>query len=255
VFENAIEADGLVKRYGEVQALDGLDLSVVAGTVFGLLGPNGAGKTTTLRMLTTLLAPDGGTALIDGLDVTEKPMEARRRLGVLPDARGIYPRLTTREHARYAGELHGIPKQKLEERIDRLIDQLDLSTIADRRTEGFSNGERVKVALARALVHSPHNVILDEPTNGLDVLATRAVRELIQRLKREGKCVVFSSHVMQEVSALCDRIVVIARGRVVADGTPAELRARAGTESLEEAFVSIIGSDKGLVGSEAGLVQ
>jgi sodium transport system ATP-binding protein len=250
-----IEARRLHKRFGNIVAVDEVSFVAADGIVTGLLGPNGAGKTTTLRMLTTLLAPDGGTALIDGLDVTQKPMEARRRLGVLPDARGIYPRLTTREHARYAGQLHGIPKQKLEERVDHLIDELGLASIADRRTEGFSNGERVKVALARALVHSPHNVILDEPTNGLDVLATRAVRELIQRLKREGKCVVFSSHVMQEVSALCDRIVVVARGRVVADGTPAELRARAGTESLEEAFVSIIGSDQGLVGSEEGLVR
>jgi len=182
-------------------------------------------------------------------------MEARRRLGVLPDARGLYPRLTAREHARYAGRLHGMPKQLLEQRIEELVQQLDLASIADRRTEGFSNGERVKVALARALVHSPRNVLLDEPTNGLDVLATRAVRDLIRKLKADGKCVVFSSHVMQEVSALCDRIVVVAHGRVVADGTPDELKARAGTASLEEAFISIIGSDKGLVVSEKGLVQ
>jgi sodium transport system ATP-binding protein len=242
-----IEARALHKRFGDVTAVAEVSFRAEDGVVTGLLGPNGAGKTTTLRMLATLIVPDGGTALVDGIDVTRDPMEARRRLGVLPDARGLYPRLTTREHARYAGELHGIPRQALEQRIDELVRELDLSSIDNRRTEGFSNGERVKVALARALVHSPRNVILDEPTNGLDVLATRAVRELIRKLKQEGRCVVFSSHVMQEVSALCDRIVVVARGRVVADGTPDELRARAGTQSLEEAFVSIIGSDKGLV--------
>jgi sodium transport system ATP-binding protein len=242
-----IEARSLHKEFGAIKAVDQVTFRADDGVVTGLLGPNGAGKTTTLRMLTTLIAPDSGQALIDGIDVTRDPMEARRRLGVLPDARGLYPRLTAREHARYAGQLHGIPKKVLEERIEQLVQQLDLSAIADRRTEGFSNGERVKVALARALVHGPRNVLLDEPTNGLDVLATRAVRDLIRKLKADGKCVVFSSHVMQEVSALCDRIVVIAHGRVVADGTPDELRARAGTSNLEEAFISIIGSDKGLV--------
>jgi sodium transport system ATP-binding protein len=242
-----IEARALHKEFGAVKAVDDVTFRAEDGVVTGLLGPNGAGKTTTLRMLTTLIIPDSGSALIDGIDVTQDPMEARRRLGVLPDARGLYPRLTAREHARYAGQLHGISKVLLEKRIDELIQQLDLQSIADRRTEGFSNGERVKVALARALVHSPRNVLLDEPTNGLDVLATRAVRDLIRKLKAEGKCVVFSSHVMQEVSALCDRIVVVAHGRVVADGTPEELKARAGTPSLEEAFISIIGSDKGLV--------
>jgi sodium transport system ATP-binding protein len=242
-----IEARGLHKEFGAVTAVDDVSFRAGDGVVTGLLGPNGAGKTTTLRMLTTLIVPDGGSALIDGIDVTQDPMEARRRLGVLPDARGLYPRLTAREHARYAGELHRIPKKLLEQRIEELVQQLDLGAIADRRTEGFSNGERVKVALLRALVHGPRNVLLDEPTNGLDVLATRAVRELIRKLRGEGRCVVFSSHVMQEVSALCDRIVVVARGRVVADGTPDELRARAGTVSLEEAFISIIGTDKGLV--------
>jgi sodium transport system ATP-binding protein len=242
-----IEVRRLHKRFGQVTAVEEVSFRAADGVVTGLLGPNGAGKTTTLRMLTTLLTPDSGTALVDGRDVVREPMEARRRLGVLPDARGLYPRLTTREHARYAGELHGIAPRVLDRRIDELVAELDLSAIADRRTEGFSNGERVKVALARALVHEPRNVILDEPTNGLDVLATRAVRELIKKLKAQNRCVVFSSHVMQEVSALCDRIVVVARGRVVADGTPDELRERANTPSLEEAFVTIIGSDQGLV--------
>jgi sodium transport system ATP-binding protein len=191
--------------------------------------------------------PDGGTALVDGVDVVQRPEDARRALGVLPDARGLYPRLTAREHARYFGELHGLSGAALDTRVAELIDLLDMKDIADRRTEGFSQGQRVKVALARALVHGPRNVLLDEPTNGLDVMSTRAVRTLLRQLKAEGRCVVFSSHVMQEVAALCDRIVVVAHGRVVADGTPDELRASTGKDSLEEAFVATIGSEQGLM--------
>ncbi len=167
-------------------------------------------------------------------------------MGVLPDPRGLYPRLTAREHVRYFGELHDMPRDRLERRIDELLELLDMRAIADRRAEGFSQGERTKVALARALVHDPRNVLLDEPTNGLDVMSTRAVRELIRRLKAEGHCVVFSSHVMQEVGALCDRVLVVAGGRIVADGTPVELRQRTGQAELEDAFVSVIGSDAGL---------
>ncbi len=241
-----IEVRNLHKRFGNVTAVDDVSFSAADGVVTGLLGPNGAGKTTTLRMLTTLIAPDRGAALVDGLSVADNPVEARRRIGVLPDARGLYPRLTAREHIQYAGELHGIQSKSLAPRIEELIDLLDMKAIADRRTDGFSHGERVKVALARALVHDPRNVMLDEPTNGLDVMSTRAVRELIRSLRARGKCVLFSSHVMQEVSALCDRIVIIARGRVLADGTPEEIRTRAGKENLEEAFVSVIGSDQGL---------
>jgi len=242
-----IEVRNLHKEFGKVTAVDDVSFTAADGVVTGLLGPNGAGKTTTLRMLTTLIATDRGAALIDGLSVADDPVEARRRIGVLPDARGLYPRLTAREHVEYAGELHGIPRQELRPRIEQLLDLLDMRAIEKRRAEGFSHGERVKVALARALVHEPRNVMLDEPTNGLDVMSTRAVRELIRRLRDQGKCVLFSSHVMQEVSALCDRIVIIARGRVLADGTPEEIRARAGKENLEEAFVSVIGSDQGLV--------
>jgi sodium transport system ATP-binding protein len=242
-----IEVRSLHKEFGSVVAVDDVSFVAADGVVTGLLGPNGAGKTTTLRMLTTLIAPDRGKALIDGLDVALAPMEARRRIGVLPDARGLYPRLTAREHVHYAGELHGLRGEALEKRTAELLDLLDMRGIADRRAEGFSHGERVKVALARALVHGPRNVMLDEPTNGLDVMSTRAVRDLIRRLRDQGKCVLFSSHVMQEVSALCDRIVVIARGRVVAEGTPEEIKARAGKDNLEEAFVSVIGTDHGLV--------
>ena len=242
-----IEVRSLHKQFGNVTAVEDVSFKAADGVVTGLLGPNGAGKTTTLRILTTLIAPDRGEALIDGVSVAQDPVEARRRIGVLPDARGLYPRLTAREHIQYAGELHGLSRDSLTARIDSLIDGLDMRGIAGRRAEGFSHGERVKVALARALVHQPQNVMLDEPTNGLDVMSTRAVRDLIRSLRDQGRCVLFSSHVMQEVSALCDRIVIIARGRVLADGTPDEIRARAGKDSLEEAFVSVIGSDQGLV--------
>ncbi|HEX8700622.1 MAG TPA: ATP-binding cassette domain-containing protein [Myxococcaceae bacterium] len=242
-----IEVRNLHKRFGAVTAVEDVSFSAADGVVTGLLGPNGAGKTTTLRMLYTLIRPDRGSALVDGIDVAERPMDVRRAIGVLPDARGLYPRLTAREHARYAGELHGLSGAALEKRVDELIELLDMKDIANRRTEGFSQGERMKVALARALVHGPRNVLLDEPTNGLDVMSTRAVRTLIRRLKSQGHCVVFSSHVMQEVAALCDRIVVVARGRVVAEGTPDELRTRTGKESLEEAFISVIGTDQGLM--------
>ena len=243
-----IEARNLHKRFGKkVTAVEDVSFVAEDGIITGLLGPNGAGKTTTMRMLYTLVRPDRGTALVDGVDVVQRPADARRALGVLPDARGLYPRLTAREHARYYGELHGLSGAVLDKRVDELLDLLDMREIADRRTEGFSQGERVKVAMARALVHGPRNVLLDEPTNGLDVMSTRAVRSLLRRLKDEGRCVVFSSHVMQEVAALCDRIVVVAHGRVVADGTPDALRERTGKDSLEEAFVATIGTDQGLM--------
>ena len=242
-----IEVTNLHKRFGKVTAVEDVSFRADNGVVTGLLGPNGAGKTTTLRMLYTLIRPDRGSAKVDGLEVAERPLEVRRAIGVLPDARGLYPRLTAREHVRYAGELHGLQGAALDARIAELLELLDMKDIADRRTEGFSQGERMKVALARALVHGPRNVLLDEPTNGLDVMSTRAVRTLIRRLREQGHCVVFSSHVMQEVAALCDRIVVVARGRVVAEGTPDELRARTGKDSLEEAFVTVIGSDQGLM--------
>ncbi len=233
-------------KTGMVQAVDGVDFTAEDGRITGLLGPNGAGKTTTLRMLYTLMKPDSGQVLVDGIDAAQEPAKVRRVLGVLPDARGVYKRLTARENIRYFGELHGLTKAEIAERTRVLSAQLDMDEILDRQTEGFSQGQRTKTAIARALAHDPRNVILDEPTNGLDVMTTRAMREFLFKLRDDGRCVIFSSHIMQEVAALCDRIVIIAKGRVVAAGTADELRARFGTDNLEDAFVSAIGSDEGL---------
>ena len=240
-----IEVRELRKRFGTIQAVDGVSFSAPDGSITGLLGPNGAGKTTTLRMLYTLMRPDSGSVRVDGLDANAQPLEVRRRLGVLPDARGLYKRLTARENIEYFAQLHELAPAMAKARIDALIAALGMQDIAARRTEGFSQGERVKTAIARALVHEPRNIVLDEPTNGLDVLATRSLRQFLLRLKSEGRCVLFSTHIMQEVAALCDRVVIIARGTVVAQGTPDELRAQAGESSLEEAFMRLIGTDGG----------
>lgn len=243
-----ISADGLRKTFGDVVAVDEVSFAAEDGQITGILGPNGAGKTTALRMVYGLLKPDQGSVSVDGIDPHARPREAREHLGVLPDSKGIYPRLTARENIVYYGKIHGLRGSALDARVAELIASLDLTRVADRRAEGFSQGERMKVAIARALVHDPRNVLLDEPTNGLDVMSTRAMRDLISSLREQGRCVVFSSHVMQEVSALCDRIVVIARGRVAAVGSPDALREQTGEASLEEAFVSLIGSEEGLVG-------
>ncbi|GAB2518706.1 ABC transporter ATP-binding protein [Lysobacter humi (ex Lee et al. 2017)] len=233
-------------KTGTVKAVDGVDFEAFDGQITGLLGPNGAGKTTTLRMLYTLMRPDSGQVLVDGVDAAREPEKVRRALGVLPDARGVYKRLTARENIAYFGELHGLSAQQIAQRTQVLAGALQMEDILDRQTEGFSQGQRTKTAIARALVHDPKNVILDEPTNGLDVMTTRAMRGFLQQLKAEGRCVIFSSHIMQEVAALCDRIVIIAKGQVVAAGTADELRARMGEDNLEDAFVKAIGSEEGL---------
>jgi len=235
-----IEVRQIARRFGSIEAVRDVSFTARDGAVTGLLGPNGAGKSTTLRILYTVLPPDAGTALVDGIDVARDPLAARRAIGVLPHQAGIYPQLTARENIRYFGELQGMQGPALERRIDELVDELDLAEFADRRARGFSQGQRVRTAIARALVHSPRNVLLDEPTNGLDVMATRALRELIRRLRDLGHCVLFSSHVMQEVAALCDSIVVIDHGRVAAAGTPAEIVTVAGGGTLEEAFVRLL---------------
>jgi sodium transport system ATP-binding protein len=237
----------LRKTFGKVIAVEDVSFHAEDGQITGLLGPNGAGKTTTLRILYTILQPENGSAQVDGFDVVKQRLEVQKRIGVLPDAHGLYPRLTARENVRYYGRLHGLDGAKLEGQIERLAKVLEMGDFIDRRTEGFSNGQRMKVAIARALVHDPSNVLLDEPTNGLDVMSTRAMRSFIRNLKDEGKCVLFSSHIMQEVSALCDRVIVIHRGQVVASGTAEELKQHTGQESLEDAFVAAIGSEEGLL--------
>lgn len=232
-------ATDLHKRFGDVTAVQGVSLRAEDGQVTCLLGPNGAGKSTTVRMLHGLVRPDRGTVTVDGLDAAVRTEAVRQRIGVLPDALGLYARLTAAENIAYFGRLHGMDRAAVTARINELVALLDMESIRHRRTDGFSQGERMKVALARALVHDPQNILLDEPTNGLDVMSTRAVRRLIRRLRDEGRCVLFSSHIMQEVEALCDRIIVIAHGRVVADGTAEELCRASHTDNLEDAFVAL----------------
>ena len=241
--ENVVKAFG---RKGEVRAVNGVGFTAADGEITGLLGPNGAGKTTLLRVLATLMVPDSGSATIDGHDVVRERFAVRRSIGVLSDARGLYPRLTARENIRYSGALQGLAGKTLDARVDELIRAMSIAAIADRRAQGFSQGERMKVAIARALVHDPQTILLDEPTNGLDIMSIRALRDLLRDLRGQGKCLLFSSHVMQEVTALCDRIVILGRGRVVAAGTADELVAHSGERTLEDAFVRLLGSGEGL---------
>ncbi|MEQ8857676.1 MAG: ATP-binding cassette domain-containing protein [Pseudomonadales bacterium] len=236
-----IRAEGLEKSFGRVRAVDGVSLEAPDGRITALLGPNGAGKSTTLRMLATVLRPDAGRAWVDGCDVAADPTAVRRAIGVLPHSSGLYERLTARENVAYFGALHGMSKAALRARTDVLVERLDMSEFADRRVGGFSQGQRIKVALARALVHDPNNVLLDEPTNGLDVMATRALREIIANLKAEGRCVVFSSHVMQEVASLCDDLVIVGDGKVRFSGSLEALRRHTGEQDLEDAFVHVVG--------------
>ncbi|MEN9630481.1 MAG: sodium transporter ATP-binding protein NatA [Pseudomonadota bacterium] len=231
---------GRGRRARVVQAVAGASLHAADGCITGLLGSNGAGKTTTLRMVAALLVPDAGQVAVDGIDVTTHPAGALARLGVLSDARGLYPRLTARENIVYYGRLHGMAADAAQDRAEKLADTLEMRPLLDRRTDGFSQGERMKTALARALVHDPPNIILDEPTNGLDVMATRALRDTLRRLRDEhGKCIVFSTHIMQEVERLCDQVVVMAAGRTVASGSVDELCRRCGTQDFEQAFVTL----------------
>jgi sodium transport system ATP-binding protein len=241
-----IRVDGLERRFGAVHAVAGVGFGAADGRITGLLGPNGAGKSTTLRILYTVLKPDAGSAAVDGIDVQADPLAVRRCIGVLPHGAGIYPQLPARENIAYYGRLHGLEGAALAARVEALVAELDLGAIADRRAKGFSQGERIKVALARALVHAPKNLLLDEPTSGLDVMATRALRALILKLRAAGHCILFSSHVMQEVAALCDEIVIVDQGRVVAAGTPEALRGRFGAATLEDAFVAAVGDARGL---------
>lgn len=242
-----LEARALSKSFGSVAAVRGVSFTARDGQITGLLGANGAGKSTTLRMLYTVLKPDSGDALIDGTSVTADPIAARRAIGVLSHGAGIYNHLTARENIAYFGELHGMSRADREARAGELIELLEMQAFANRYAKGFSQGQRLKTALARALVHRPRNVLLDEPTNGLDVMAVRGLRKLLLQLRAAGHCVLFSSHVMQEVEQLCDEVVVIAGGQVVAAGALADIRAHAGNSQLEDAFVHLMGT-----GDEAG---
>jgi sodium transport system ATP-binding protein len=238
-----IRADGLSKSFGSVSAVRDVSFSAADGKVTALLGPNGAGKSTSLRILATVLTADSGTAYVDDIEVSAQPMTVRKHIGVLPHSAGLYARLSARENIAYFGALHGIAKKPLKARIDELISLLDMEEFCERRVAGFSQGQRIKVALARALVHDPKHVLLDEPTNGLDVMATRALREIILTLKNEGRCVLFSSHVMQEVANLCDDVIIIGHGKVLFEGTLDALRSHAGEPDLEEAFIQVIGEE------------
>ena len=235
-----IDVEDLHKSFGEVKAVQGISFTADDGKITGLLGPNGAGKSTTLRALYTVLKPDSGTATIDGIDVVEDSLAARSRIGTLPHGSGLYPHLTARENIAYYAKLYDMSADTIDARVQTVIDQLDINDFADRKTKGFSQGQRTKVSLARSLVHGPQNIILDEPSNGLDVMATRSLRELIRQLKSSGKCVLFSSHVMQEVAALCDEIVIIAAGKVALHDTTDGIRSATGCDDLEEAFVRAI---------------
>jgi sodium transport system ATP-binding protein len=237
-----IEAQGLCKRFGAVAAVRDVSLTAADGRITGLLGPNGAGKSTTLRMLYTVLRPDAGDALVDGHSAVRTPIEAARRLGVLTHGAGIYPNLSARENILYFAALQGLSRRDALARARELIELLEMGSFAERRAKGFSQGQRLKTALARALVHRPRNLVLDEPTNGLDVMAVRALRTVLRQLRDAGHCVLFSSHVMQEIAVLCDEVVVICGGTVIASGTPEQLRARTGAAALEEAFVLLVGA-------------
>ena len=241
-----IEVSNLVKHFGMVKAVDGISFKARNGAITGLLGHNGAGKSTSLRILYGLLQADAGTARVDEVDVLQNPQQAQARIGVMTDAHGLYPRLSAREHIRYFARLRGMQNSAIEQRSAELLAQLGMEDIADRRAEGYSQGEKMKVCLARSLVHDPRNIIMDEPTNGLDVMTTRSVRALLQQLKAQNKCILLSSHIMQEISALCDEVIVIAGGKALFQGTLPALAAHTGIADLEEAFVQLTGlSDAG----------
>ncbi|QTH64779.1 ATP-binding cassette domain-containing protein [Psychrosphaera ytuae] len=241
-----LEVKNLVKSFGEFQALKDLSFSAEDGQITGLLGPNGAGKTTALRVLYGLLKADQGVGIINGIDSAKEPMKARSHIGIFPDKFGLYERLTAREQISYFAGLHGFKGADRDAAVNKVITRLNIEDIADRRCEGFSQGQRMKVVLAQSLVHEPKNLILDEPTRGLDVMSTRILRDILAQLKEQGTCILFSSHVMQEVAALCDKVIVISDGKIAGEGTPEELCERTGESSLEEAFVKLIGTDEGI---------
>ena len=240
-----IEVKAISKSFGSVQAVKEVTFTAPNNQITALLGANGAGKTTSLRMIYSLITPQSGQVLIDGIDPRNEPEKARSLLGVLPDSRGLYKRLTARENIAYFGKLHGMDEDSINARTTSLVADLRMEDFIDRKTDGFSQGQRVKVAIARALVHDPQNIILDEPTNGLDVMSTRGVRSFLQKEKNRGKCILFSSHVMQEVAAVSDKILVIHDGRVCAAGSQEDLQQQTGHDNLEDAFVHIVTNGEG----------
>jgi len=246
-----IEVSALEKSFGKVRALKGVSFEAPRGRITGLLGPNGAGKSTCLRILSTVMTADAGTASIGGIDVAADSLAVRRLSGVLPHGSGLYPQLTAIENIRYYGDLHGLGRKALDTRVAELVERLDLSEIANRRAKGFSQGERTKVALARALVNKPEYLLLDEPTSGLDVMATRDLRQWLTELREQGCCILLSSHVMQEIAALADQIVIIAHGRLAASGTPAQLAEQYGEDDLEQVFVDAVNSAESRTGATA----
>jgi sodium transport system ATP-binding protein len=239
-----IEVRNLQKQFGAVIALRGVSFVAPDGAITGLLGANGAGKSTTLRTICGVLKPGGGEVLVDGISPAGGPLALQQRVGGLPDHAGLYARLTPREILTFSGRLHGIPWQRLRDRVEETLVFLGMQAVSDRRTGGFSLGECTKTALGRALIHSPRNLALDEPTSGLDIPSVRSLRLLLQRTRDAGACIVFSSHVLEEVRVLCDRVVILAGGRVAAQGTPAELCRQAGAATLEDAFVAFIGAEE-----------
>jgi|SRR5450830_456600 len=241
-----IEVQDVTKHFGKVQALAGATFTARDGHVTALLGPNGAGKTTLLRMLVGLLRRDAGRIAVDGIDPGIDPMTVRRSIGFLTDQFGLYEKLTTREYLHYFGELNGMDRPTLARRVDEVTALLALEDILERRSKGFSQGQRIKVALARTLLHRPRNLLLDEPSRGLDVMSTRALRQALAALRADGCCVIMATHVMQEVTNSCDDVIVIANGRTVAQGTPQSLCERTGIASLEDAFVKLVGTDEGI---------
>ena len=241
-----IETTEVRKQFGAVQALGGVSFTARDGQITALLGPNGAGKTTLLRLLVGLLKRDHGTIRIDGVDPEKDPMAVRKNIGFLTDQFGLYERLSTREYLAYFGELNGMDGAGLNARIDEVSELLAMNDILERRSKGFSQGQRIKVALARTLLHKPRHLLLDEPSRGLDVMSTRALRTALNTLRADGCCVIMATHVMQEVTHLCDDVIVIAKGHTVAQGSPQQLCERTGIASLEDAFVSLVGTEEGI---------
>ncbi|WP_456371924.1 ABC transporter ATP-binding protein [Thiolapillus sp.] len=242
-----IRVENLKKHFGAVKAVDGVSFEIADGRITGLLGPNGSGKTTTLRMLYGLLRPDAGRVQVDGADAIREPLQAKAAMGVVPDARGLYPRLSARENIAYYGELQGLRGSALARRIETLAQELDMGAFLERPCKGFSQGQRAKVAIARAFVGDPQNLVLDEPGNGLDVMSNRALRQYLREQRARGKAVLLSTHIMQEVAALCDQVIIISEGRIRATGSPEELMIQADADNIEDAFVRLIGTDEGIM--------